>query len=126
MLILDCIAIQKYVSSNCCSSRLNAGFWMGYCSQYFFNGITGNRNFATPVVWLQEHNFFRKCFFKSQFKITAVPCIISMQLVNFMELLHRCRSFLFQYNIFNKLKYCFIVTKFLFSLLLLVFTLKRE
>ena len=125
MLILDCIAI-KYVSSKCCSSRLNAGLWMGYCSQYFFNGITGNHNVGAPVVWLEEHNSFRKCFFKSHFRLMAVPCIIWMQLVNFMEFLHRYRNFLLQYNIFNELKYCFIVTKFLFYVLFLVLTLKSE
>ena len=76
-----------------------------------------NHNVGTPVVWLQEHNFFRKCFSKSQFKLMVAHCIMWMQLVNFMKFLHRYRSFLFQYKIFNELKYCFIATEFLLSIL---------
>ena len=56
----------------------------------------------------------------------AVPCIIRMQLVNFMELLFQYRGLLLQDNIFNVLKHRFIVTRSLFSLLLLVFTRKSE
>ena len=65
----------------------------------FFNGITGNHMVRTQVVWLEEQKFFRQCFFKLQFKLMTILCIIWMQLVNFVEFLHWYLGFMLQDNI---------------------------
>ena len=89
-----------------------------------FNGMTGNHNVWTPFVQLVRRNvsekFFLSCSLSLQRYLVSSGCNLY-----FVEFLHRHHSFLLQDNIFNELKYCFIVTKFLLSLLLLDFTLKR-